>query len=126
MKDSGKGHVVEDGRLGTDTVSELQRRLGVKADGRAAEDTWKGLQIVLGAPYNDGQISRQSHKAETLGNGVVDRKSAWEYTGPNSKGSQTVERLQKAVGVKPDGVWFEKTTLALQRKMNADPNFLRR
>ena len=125
VKDSGKGHVVEDGRLGTDTVSELQRRLGVKVDGRAAEDTWKALQIELGAPYKDGQISRQSHKAETLGNGVVDRKSAWEYTGPNSKGSQTVERLQKAVGVKPDGVWFEKTTLALQRKMNADPNFLR-
>ena len=126
IKESGAGHVVEDGRLGTDTISELQRRLGVAVDGRAAEDTWKALQVELGAPYKDGQISRQSHKAETLGNGVVDRKSAWEYTGPNSKGSQTVERLQKRVGVKADGVWFEGTTLALQRKMNADPNFLRR
>ena len=126
VENSGKGRVVEDGRLGTDTVSELQRRLGVKADGRAAEDTWKALQVEVGAPYKDGQISRQSHKAESLGNGVVDRKTAWEYTGPNSEGSQAVELLQKAVGVKPDGIWFEGTTRALQRKMNADPNFLRR
>ena len=126
IKESGAGRVVEDGRLGTDTVSELQRRLGVEVDGRAGESTWEALQVKLGAPYKDGQISRQSHKAETLGNGVVDRETAWEYTGPNSEGSQTVELLQKRVGVKADGVWFEGTTLALQRKMNADPNFLRR
>ena len=126
IKESGAGRVVEDGRLGTDTISELQRRLGVAVDGRAGESTWEALQVELDAPYTDGQISRQSHKAETLGNGVVDRKSAWEYTGPNSKGSQTVERLQKAVGVKADGIWFEGTTRALQRKMNADSNFLRR
>ena len=126
VKDSGKGHVVEDGRLGTDTVGEMQTRLGVAADGRAGEDTWEALQVEVDAPYKDGQISRQSHKAESLGNGVVDRKTAWEYTGPNSEGSQTVERLQKRVGVKPDGVWFEKTTLALQKAMNRDKNFLRR
>src|SRR5699024_3199683 len=71
-------------------------------------------------------ISRQSHKAESLGNGVVDRETAWEYTGPNSEGSQTVERLQKRVGVKPDGVWFEKTTRGLQKAMNRDKNDLRR
>ena len=126
ISDSGADHVVEDGRAGTDTIGELQRRLGVKADGRAGEDTWTALQKELDAPYEDGKISRQSHKAESLGNGIVDRKSAWEYTGPNSEGSQTVELLQKAVGVKPDGVWFEKTTLALQRKMNRNKNFLRR
>ena len=124
--DGGAGHVVEDGRAGTDTIGELQSRLGVKADGRAGEDTWTALQKELDAPYKDGQISRQSHKAESLGNGIVPRESAWEYTGPNSEGSQTVELLQKAVGVKPDGVWFEKTTLALQRAMNRDKNFLRR
>ena len=126
ISDSGAGHVVEDGRAGTDTIGELQRRLGVKVDGRAAEDTWEALQKELDAPYKDGQISRQSHRAESLGNGIVDRETAWEYTGPNSEGSQTVELLQKAVGVKPDGVWFEKTTLALQKAMNRDPEFLRR
>src|SRR5699024_7397875 len=124
--DSGKGHVVEDGRLGTDSVGEMQTRLGVAADGRAGEDTWEALQVEVDAPYKDGQISRQSHKAKALGNGIVDRKTAWEYTGPNSKGSQTIERLQKRVGVKTDGVWFEKTTLALQKAMNRDKNFLRR
>ena len=126
IKESGAGHVVEDGRLGTDTISELQRRLGVAVDGRAGESTWEALQVELDAPYTDGQISRQSYRAEELGNGVVDRETAWEYTGPNSEGSQTVELLQKAVGVKPDGVWFEKTTLALQRAMNRNKNFLRR
>ena len=123
--DSGRDHVVVDGRFGYDTGSELQRRLGVKVDGRAAEDTWTALQRKLNAPHKDGQISRQSYRAKELGNGVVDRKSAWEYTGRGSKGSQTVKLLQKAVGVKADGIWFEGTTKALQRKMNADPNFLR-
>ena len=126
ISDSGAGHVVEDGRAGTDTISELQSRLGVKADGRAAEDTWEALQVELDAPYKDGQISRQSYKPDELGNGIVARRSAWEYTGRGSEGSQTVERLQKAVGVKPDGIWFESTTLALQRAMNRDKNFLRR
>lgn len=124
--DSGAGYVVEDGRLGRDTVSEMQRRLGVKADGRAAEKTWKALQIEVGAPYKDGQISRQSYRAEELGNGVVDRKSAWEFTGRKSKGSQTVEKLQSLAGAKADGTWFEGTTLALQKAMNRDKNFLRR
>lgn len=125
ITEAGAGHVVEDGRLGTDTVSELQRRLGVDADGRAAEDTWTALQRELDAPYTDGQISRQSYEAEELGNGVVDRETAWEFTGRDSEGSQTVERLQKTVGVKADGVWFEGTTLALQQAMNRDPDFLR-
>ena len=126
ITESGAGHVVEDGRLGTDTVGDMQDRLGVAVDGRAGEDTWEALQVEVDAPYKDGQISRQSHKAESLGNGVVDRETAWEYTGPNSEGSQTVERLQKRVGVKPDGVWFEKTSLALQKAMNRDKYFLRR
>ena len=126
VKDSGKGHVVEDGRLGGDTVSEMQTRLGVTPDGRAAEKTWKALQIEVDAPYKDGQISRQSYRAEELGNGVVDRKSAWEFTGRRSSGSQTVEKLQSLAGAKPDGTWFEGTTLALQKAMNRDKNFLRR
>ena len=126
VKDSGKGHVVEDGRLGTDTVSEMQTRLGVTPDGRAAEKTWKALQIEVDAPYKDGQISRQSYRAEELGNGVVDRKSAWEFTGRRSSGSQTVEKLQSLAGARADGTWFEGTTLALQKAMNRDKNFLRR
>lgn len=126
VENSGAGYVVPDGRLGRDTVSEMQERLGVKADGRAAEKTWKALQHEVGAPYKDGQISRQSYRAEELGNGVVDRKTAWEFTGRGSKGSQTVEKLQRLAGAKADGTWFEGTTKAVQQEMNRDPNFLRR
>lgn len=126
ITEAGAGHVVEDCRLGTETVGEMQSRLGVDADGRAGENTWTALQREVDAPYKDGQISRQSYEAEELGNGVVDRETAWEFTGRDSEGSQTVERLQKEVGVKADGIWFEGTTLALQQAMNRDPNFLRR
>ena len=121
---AGAGLLKVDGRLGKDTIRALQRflnsrtRAGLAVDGRAAESTWAALQEYLDAPYVDGQISRQSHRPAALGNGVVDRKSAWEYTGPNSRGSQTVKLLQKWVGVKADGVWGEKTTAALQRKLN--------
>ena len=125
IAEAGAGHVVEDGRLGTDTVSELQSRLGVDVDGRAGEDTWSALQEELDAPYTDGKISRQSYRATELGNGVVDRETAWEFTGRGSDGSQTVELLQMAVGVEADGIWFEGTTLALQQAMNRDSNFLR-
>ena len=119
-KDDGK--VDEDGRFGHETVRALQRYLNkhhgakLKVDGKAGHSTWKALQKALGAPYIDGEISRQSHKAESLGNGIT---QGWGYTGPNSKGSQTVELLQKRVGAKQDGVWGEKTTLALQKFLNA-------
>ena len=114
-----------DGRAGKSTMAALQAFLNSRVkgaklalDGRAAESTWEALQEYLGAPYTDGQISRQSHKPDALGNGIVDRKSAWEYTGPNSDGSQTVELLQRWVGAGVDGVWGEGTTAALQRKLN--------
>lgn len=122
-KPSGTGKLTVDGRLGRGTVRALQeflnsrvksRRLTV--DGRAGEATWKSLQEYLHAPHVDGKISRQSHAAESLGNGVV--PSTWEHTGPRSRGSQTVRLLQKWVGVGQDGIWGEGTTAALQRKLN--------
>jgi len=120
-KPQSKGELIVDGRFGHATVKDLQRYLNkhhgakLKVDGKAGHSTWKALQKALGAPYIDGKISRQSHKAESLGNGIT---QGWEYTGPNSKGSQTVKLLQKWVGAKQDGVWGEKTTLALQKKLN--------
>lgn len=127
IQESGADHVVEDGRAGTDTIGELQGRLGVKADGRAGEDTWKALQKELGVEPVDGKIGWQSYKPDELGNGIVDRETAWGYTGRGSKGSPTVRALQKRLGMKDqDGIWFEGTTLALQKAMNRDKNFLRR
>lgn len=112
-----RSKLVVDGRLGTQTVSRLQEVLGVAVDGRAGGQTWSALQRTLSAPYIDGVISRQSYTASELGNGVV--PSRWEYTGRGSRGSQTVERLQRHIGVRSDGVWFEATTRALQVALNA-------
>ena len=109
------GKLVEDGRLGTATVKVLQKRLGVTQDGRAGEDTWKALQKLLGTVV-DGAVSHQSYRATELGNGVVPR--AWRFTGRGSKGSKMVVALQKRVGVKADGIWYQGTTSALQRAIN--------
>ena len=108
--------LVEDGRLGTSTVKALQSALGVKADGRACEATWKALQRKVGT-FVDGVVSNQSYRAKELGNGVVDR--CWRFTGRGSKGSKMVVALQKKLGVKADGIWYESTTLALQKALNA-------
>lgn len=115
-----------DRRAGRDTIRALQAFLNsrVKArtltvDGRAGEDTWRSLQEYLGVKPADGKIGWQSYKPSELGNGIVDRKTAWGYTGRGSKGSPTVRALQRWVGVKPDGVWGEGTTGALQSKLNA-------
>ncbi|MGP5098407.1 peptidoglycan recognition protein family protein [Brachybacterium alimentarium] len=110
------GKLTEDGRLGTATVKVLQKRLGVTQDGRAGEDTWRALQKLLGTVV-DGAVSHQSYRATELGNGVVPR--AWRFTGRGSKGSKMVVALQKKVGVKADGVWFEGTTKALQKAINS-------
>lgn len=117
------GRLVVDGRLGVATVKALQRFLNSRGadlvvDGRAGEATWLAFQVYLSAPYLDGQISRQSYRADELGNGVVDRATAWEYTGRGSDGSQTVELGQRWCGVDEDGIWFEGFTAGLQRKLN--------
>ena len=109
-------NLVEDGRLGMSTVKALQSALGVKADGRACEATWKALQRKVGT-FVDGVVSNQSYRAKELGNGVVDR--CWKFTGRGSKGSKMVVALQKKLGVKADGIWYESTTLALQKALNA-------
>lgn len=110
------GKLTVDGRWGQATTRALQKRLGVAQDGRAGTGTFKALQRLLGAPYVDGQISRQSYKATELGNGIV--PSAWGYTGRGSKGSQTIVLLQKRLGVSADGVVGSGTVKALQRALN--------
>ena len=115
-KPKPSGKIAEDGRLGTVTVKALQKRLGVTQDGRAGEDTWRALQKLLGTVV-DGAVSHQSYRATELGNGVVPR--AWRFTGRGSKGSKMVVALQKRVGVKADGIWYQSTTSALQRALNS-------
>lgn len=118
------GKLVTDGRWGTATTKALQRFLNdrvkgakLKVDGRTGPETWKALQRYLGHPVVDGLIEHQSYKPEELGNGIS--PNGWRFTGRRSKGSKTMVRLQKWVGVEQDGVVFEGTTKALQRKLNA-------
>ena len=117
------GRLVVDGRWGVATSKALQRFLKGKGhavgaiDGRMGPKSWRALQEYLRAPYKDGKISRQSYRHTELGNGIS--PDGWEYTGRKSKGSQTIELLQKWAGASVDGVLYEGTTKAVQRKLNA-------
>ena len=117
------GKLVVDGRWGVATSKALQRFLKSKGhavgkiDGRMGPKSWRALQEYLRAPYKDGKISRQSYRHTELGNGIS--PNGWEYTGRKSRGSQTIELLQKWAGASADGVLYEGTTKAVQRKLNA-------
>src|SRR5690606_9796051 len=108
-----------DGRFGMETVKEIQRRLGVKADGRAGKDTWVALQKKKGMKIVDGIISKQSYKADELGNGIVAGKY-WDYTGRGSSGSNLIKAIQKDLGVAQDGILYTNTVKKLQEKLNSD------
>lgn len=118
------GQLVTDGRMGTASSKALQWFLNdrvktrkLKIDGRLGPDTYRSLQEYLGHPVVDGLLEHQSYKPEELGNGIGPH--GWEYEGRGAKGSKTVRRLQKWVGVGQDGVWYQGTTEALQRKLNS-------
>lgn len=119
------GQITVDSRFGHGTVTVFQEYLlehhadttdlgkdGV--DGKAGINFWKSLQGALGTKV-DGEVSNQSHKAESLGNGIT---QGWDYDGPNAKGSSMVRAMQKWAGAKVDGVWGEKTSGAVQRRLN--------
>ena len=112
-----KGKVEVDGRWGRETSKAVQKILGVKQDGRMGPDTYKALQKHLGGSVIDGLIENQSYRPTELGNGVGPH--GWEFTGRGSKGSATIRRLQRHVGVNADGILFEGTTRAVQRAINS-------
>ena len=87
----------------------------LKVDGKVGKKTWMAFQRAVGAPYVDGEISRQSHKASKLGPALT---QGWEYTGPGSTGSQTIEKLQAWTGSKVDGVLGPKSIKDLKAKLN--------
>lgn len=118
------GGLVVDGRFGTATSKALQNHLNasgktrrtLKVDGRLGTSTYKSLQEYLGGNVIDGLIENQSYKPTELGNGIGPH--GWQFTGRGSKGSATVRRLQRHVGVKADGILYEGTTRAVQRWLN--------
>lgn len=118
---SSSGKLKVDGRFGHASVRALQEWLneehdaGLVVDGKAGHSTWTALQHALGTPA-DGKVSNQSYRASELGNGIT---QGWDYDGRGASGSTMVRALQKRVGVKADGIWYEGTTAALQRALNA-------
>lgn len=99
VKPAPSGKLVVDGKLGPNTVRELQRDLKVTADGwfrmtsrylpNLGPNTTKALQRRVGSSA-DGKM------------------------GPN-----TIKALQRRLKVTADGKWGPGTTAALQRRLNA-------
>lgn len=117
------GGLTVDKRMGVKTARQVQQALKTRdktiaVDGRLCGHSWRVWQAAMGTPA-DGVISHQSHSAKSLGNGLVPK--CWRHTGPKSKGSTFVRKLQAVIGATPDGVWGEDTTGKLQRWINVNP-----
>ena len=71
----------------------------ITIDGKWGSDTTTLAQIVTGAPYVDGVVSRQNpaHKSKFPG-----CTTGWEWTGSEGKGSPLIGLLQKAWGMPPE------------------------
>ena len=122
------GALVVDGRWGRRTTQELQERLkvtspGLAVDGRMGPLSWCAFQHVMGTP-EDGVVSHQSRKADTLGNGIA--AGGWDYDGPGAAGSTLIRAFQRFVDprgdvIKADGIVGPVTVKALQLHLNASP-----
>ena len=84
-------------------------------DGIWGESTTLALQNALNAPYKDGEISRQSSSQKKY---LAACTSGWEFKSGTVSGSQTIELLQKKIGMAAkdqDGVMGTATVKALQK-----------
>lgn len=110
-----------DGRFGHDTVTAAQLFLDSRGhdvgdiDGKAGHKFWTALGKYLGSSNTSGHVRNQSYKAEELGNGIT---QGWHYTGRRSKGDILVKDLQRWLGVRNDGILYEGTTRAFQKRLN--------
>lgn len=87
----------------------------ITVDGVWGKDTTIALQKALNAPYKDGIISRQSRTNKKYLAGCT---TGWEFKTGIVKGSQTIELLQKKLGMAKkncDGVMGKDTVKALQK-----------
>jgi hypothetical protein len=84
-------------------------------DGKWGSGTTLRLQQVLGAPFKDGKVSRQSSTWRKSNPGLT---TGWEWDGSaGDGGSQTIRLLQKRLGVTQDGKVGPQTIKALQRHL---------
>lgn len=84
----------------------------IAVDGKWGGDTTYLAQLVLGAPYKDGEVSRQNpdHRSKLKGCTL-----GWKWTGSDGRGSQTIKLLQEIWGAKADGVMGPDTANAMIR-----------
>ena len=84
----------------------------IAVDGKWGGDTTYLAQLVLGAPYKDGEVSRQNpdHRSKLKGCTL-----GWKWTGSEGRGSQTIKLLQEKWGAKADGVMGPDTANAMIR-----------
>lgn len=82
----------------------------LEVDGIWGAATTLALQNYLNAPYKDGVISRQHYSNKQYLAACV---GGWEF-GSSTQGSQTIELLQKKLGVTADGLMGPNTVRALQ------------
>lgn len=73
----------------------------LEVDGIWGRATTLRLQEVLGAPYRDGEISRQNAAWKSISKGCG---TGWEWVaGGEEPGSQTIKLMQQRIGATPDG-----------------------
>ena len=84
----------------------------IAIDGKWGSDTTTLAQIVTGAPYVDGVVSRQNpdHKWRMPGCTL-----GWEWGIGDGSGSPLIKRLQKIWGATPDGIMGPDTINAMIR-----------
>ena len=97
-------------------ATESSETVAIDVDGYWGPKTTLRLQNVLGAPYKDGVISRQTKIWKAKNPGLTD---GWEWDGKNGDGgSQTIKLIQKKVGLTGydvDGKIGPTTIKAIQR-----------
>jgi hypothetical protein len=88
----------------------------IEVDGYWGTATTKALQEQLGAPYVDGEVSRQyTGNQKYLANCLT---ASWKFVSNPDSGSQTVKLLQQKVGASADGIAGQGTVKALQTWLN--------
>lgn len=97
--------------------SDAQEDGKIDVDGRWGRATTKRLQEVLGAPYKDGEVSRQNpaHKSK-----MPACTSGWEWGLGDGSGSQTIKLVQARVGATQDGIMGPGTVNALIRHYQSE------
>ena len=119
LNDVGDGHtcinLTTGSKADATTVVPAPSSGKLEVNGIWDEYTTLALQKSLNAPYKDGEISRQSSAQKKYLDACT---SGWEFKSGIVSGSQTIELLQKKIGMASkdcDGVMGTGTVKALQK-----------